>query len=182
MLERLVGTCFGIDLRSIPSTFRLTPCVLAGLRLEANITARLPRSRYSAAGYAFRRGFSPTRLLRYCPVASHFARQAPPYVMTVEPFYPAASPQKNDVGNGANPSRPVVHERQFFIASFIQCNFAGQAPLGPINNSGCGEVIASPLLAQLSFAGREEPRSNLIRRRWCNRPCQTLLTSRDENR
>jgi len=30
-------------------------CVLAGLRLEANITARFPRSRYSAGDWAFSR-------------------------------------------------------------------------------------------------------------------------------
>ena len=35
---------------SIPSAFRLTACVLAGLRLEASITAAFPRSRYSVAG------------------------------------------------------------------------------------------------------------------------------------
>ncbi|MFY9557291.1 MAG: hypothetical protein WAV47_21480 [Blastocatellia bacterium] len=35
---------------SIPSTFRLTARVLAGLRLETNITARLPRSCYSVVG------------------------------------------------------------------------------------------------------------------------------------
>jgi hypothetical protein len=49
-------------LRSFPSTFRLTACLLAILRLKLNVTTQPPRTRYPVAGKPSGAGFAPARL------------------------------------------------------------------------------------------------------------------------
>ena len=47
---------------SFPSTFRLTACLLAVLRLKLYVTIQPPRTRYPVAGQPSGAGFSPARL------------------------------------------------------------------------------------------------------------------------
>jgi len=54
---------------SIPSTFRLTACLLAVLRLKADVTIILPRTRYPVAGFTFRNGIHTHLITRPCPAA-----------------------------------------------------------------------------------------------------------------
>ena len=54
---------------SIPSTFRLTACLLAVLRLKRYVTIAPPRTCYPVAGSAFRGGLPTRWITRPCPAA-----------------------------------------------------------------------------------------------------------------